>query len=138
MGKALDNSQKLILNSEIGHLELLRKFLKKTFKEREICRSKFNRLLLCISEGVSNAIIHGNKNNINKSVSLDVEIKSNEATVIIEDEGFGFDFNDQPNPTTQENLKKEKGRGLFIIKAYAKEIDFKNNGSILRIKFDLS
>lgn len=137
MGRVRYNNQKLIINSEIGHLETIRRFLENMFKESQICRSKFNRLLLCISEGVCNGIIHGNQNNSNKSVSLDIELEGNEAIVTIKDEGSGFDYNGLPNPTKGENLRKEKGRGLFIIRSYAKEIDFRNNGSVLRIKFDL-
>lgn len=132
------NNKVLVIHSNICNLEDIEPFLGNIFKGLEISKSKFNRLLLCISEGVSNAIDHGNKNNEDKSVRIEVVVEGKTAWITIEDEGRGFNFSDLPNPTTGRNLKKERGRGLFIIRSYADEISFGNNGSVLKIKFNLS
>lgn len=138
MDKEPNDNYTLIINSDISYLEDVEGFFRNVFKEAQICNSKFKNFFLCISEGVSNAIIHGNRNKQEKIVRIEFELDGKEATVIIEDEGYGFNFNEIPNPTNDENLKKEKGRGLYIISTYAKEVKFLNWGNILKIKFDLS
>jgi serine/threonine-protein kinase RsbW len=134
----LCNNYMLVINSDICNLKNVEEYFKNAFQDARICREKFQKFLLCVSEGVSNAIIHGNKNKLEKEVSLMFEFDGKEAVVIIEDEGEGFNFSKLPNPTMNENLKKEKGRGLYIIRTLAKEVEFFKKGRILKIKFDLS
>jgi serine/threonine-protein kinase RsbW len=138
MDKAHDNKYMLVINSDICYLKNVEEFFKNVFQEAQICKEKFKPFFLCVSEGVSNAIIHGNKNKLEKEVGLKVEFDGKEAIVTIEDEGEGFNFSKIPNPTIDKNLKKEKGRGLYIIRTFAKEVKFFKRGSILKIKFDLS
>ena len=131
------DSHDLIINREKGHLRKLEEFLKNVFLNRKISRSDFNRILLCISEGVSNAIVHGNKNNLGKRVYLTIEMCKSEVVVTIRDEGGGFDVSRIPDPTTEVNRRKEKGRGLYIIRTYAKGLEFLNQGNTLKMKFDI-
>ena len=132
------NNQVLVLHSDTNRSEDIENFLNHIFDGSCLNKTMFNKVLLCISEGVSNAIDHGNKNNDGKSVRIEVEVERETVWITIEDEGNGFNFRNLPNPTTGKNLKKERGRGLFIIKTYADEIGFDKNGSVLKIKFDLS
>ena len=132
------NSHHLVIHSSINYLEDVRNFLSEIFKEDNICNSKFNRLFLCISEGVSNAIVHGNNNIPEKDVKISIELTDTEnVNVTIEDEGEGFNFSSIPDPVVYENLRKEEGRGLYIIKSYAEKVEFLNGGSVLKIKFNL-
>ncbi|MBN1820794.1 MAG: ATP-binding protein [Prolixibacteraceae bacterium] len=137
MNKVRSNNE-LIIYSEIGHLEKIKSYLQNIVGKMQIKESAFNRILLCVSEAVTNAIIHGNRNNENKSVKIESTLNDSTLSITISDEGRGFDYTGIPDPTKLENLKKEKGRGLFIINFYSKEIYFFNNGSTINIKFDLS
>ena len=136
MGKG--NNHTLVIHSELNHLKLLRSFFDEIFKEYKISESNLNRFLLCVSEGVTNAVVHGNNSDSEKYVKVNVCLQGNEITVEVSDEGDGFNFKDIPNPTCIENIKKEAGRGLFIIQSYADKVDFENNGSTLKFKFNLS
>lgn len=138
MSKMQNNNHTLFINSKEGHLNLIEKLLDNVFSQKEIACSKLMRLKLCISEGVCNGIVHGNKNSRDKKVIVVLKIKDNIVDVKIEDEGFGFDYKTIADPTKIENRKKEKGRGIFIIKTYSKKIYYSKNGNTLNFKFDIS
>lgn len=92
---------------------------------------------LSICESVSNAIYHGNKQDLNKLVTVTAKLVDDCLFVEVSDEGNGFNYNDLPDPTTKENINKEGGRGLFIIRHLVDKITFKNNGSVIQLKFKL-
>jgi serine/threonine-protein kinase RsbW len=79
---------------------------------------KMNGLLLAVTEATTNAIIHGNKNNKLKLVRISVFVEGNNLKIIIKDEGKGFDPTIVPDPTDPENLLKDSGRGLYLMKVY--------------------
>jgi serine/threonine-protein kinase RsbW len=98
----------------------------------------FGPIVLTVCESVSNAISHGNGHDINKLVEIRVERDANSICIEIEDEGAGFDVHDIPDPTEANNIKNERGRGIFIIRNLADDVEFSNNGSLVKIKFNLS
>jgi serine/threonine-protein kinase RsbW len=87
-----------------------------------------------VSEVVNNAIIHGNGRNPGKQVTLDLEIKPDRVRISVQDEGEGFDPDALPDPVAADNLMREVGRGLFIVRAYMDEVHFQKIGDLgLRI-----
>jgi len=132
------NKETQTIDSDIHNLGKVEKFLEQYFKNYTITWDRLQKLMVCVSEGISNAIIHGNGNDIKKVVRIEVDCNGKEAIILIEDEGKGFNKERIPNPTQSENIKKEKGRGIFIIRSYASEVTYKKKGRLLRIKFDLS
>jgi serine/threonine-protein kinase RsbW len=90
-----------------------------------------------VVEAVSNAIQHGNKNDITKIVVLEYQVKENKLIFTIKDNGSGFDISIVPDPTLPENIENFTGRGLFLIKHLADEVNFENNGSVIKIQFKL-
>ena len=81
-------------------------------------REKINGLLLAVTEATTNAIIHGNKNNKLKMVRIYVFVDGPIVTIKIKDEGKGFDPSIVPDPTDPENLLKDSGRGLYLMRVY--------------------
>jgi serine/threonine-protein kinase RsbW len=53
----------------------------------------------------------------------------------VKDEGNGFCFNELPDPTAPENLLKDSGRGVFLMKNLADEVEFLNTGSVVNLYF---
>ena len=94
-------------------------------------------MLVAITEAVNNAIIHGNKTNTEKQVNVCLQRQRNVITCIITDEGEGFDFNQVPDPTAPENLEKEGGRGIFLMKHLSDMVIFSNDGTHVEIQFRL-
>lgn len=110
---------------------ILRTMDRRGFTDKEI-----NRIRVCFFEMVINSIDHGNKNNPNKKVIILYKITLDKVIISIIDEGEGFDYNCLPNPLDAENLLKESGRGLFIIRNYVDEVYFNKKGNrILVVKY---
>jgi serine/threonine-protein kinase RsbW len=46
-------------------------------------------------------------------------------SVQVSDEGKGFDPESVPNPLDEQNLLKESGRGIFLIRSMVDRVDFR-------------
>ena len=98
----------------------------------------YGNILIAVTEAVNNAIKHGNRENRDKKVSLAI-LNSNEAIeIIVKDQGVGFDFNNLPDPTAPENIEKEHGRGIFLMRTLADEVTFDDNGRVVKMIFSKS
>lgn len=87
-------------------------------------------------EALRNAMIHGNKSNPGKQVSVEAEIKKDAVVITVEDEGDGFDPSGLPDPTLQENLLKEGGRGVYLMKHLMDEVRYENGGRrVVMVKY---
>jgi len=124
----------LVINSDVIELKKVETFITDIFREYNLEKKYFNKVYVCISEAVVNSIKHGNKNDRNKSVSIEVNCDMHEINIMIEDEGDGFDLNQISDPTNGENLKNESGRGIFIIKTLTNQIEYNEKGNRVQFK----
>ena len=95
----------------------------------------FGNVLIAVSEAVNNAIQHGNKNNPDAKVEIKVANQNETFCIQVKDEGQGFSYEDLPDPTAPENLLKDSGRGVFLMKNLADEVEFLNTGSTVNLYF---
>jgi len=130
-------SEILVIESDISELKKAESFLYNIFKKRGIKERHFKKVFLCVSEAIMNSIYHGNDSQRNKKISVKIEYKNDDIILEISDEGEGFDYKGIEDPTIIKNLRKESGRGLYIIKSLCNQLEFKNNGSCIRIKIGL-
>ena len=126
----------LVIKSDVAELKKVEEFLISIFEEYCFERRYFNKIYLCISEVVINSIKHGNKGDFSKSVSIVVECREEGINIQIEDEGDGFDVSKVEDPTLKENISKESGRGIFIIKNLSEEIEYNDKGNQVQIKME--
>ena len=124
-------------SSNIQNLELVERFVNTLCEFEEVDEKHFGNILLALTEGVTNAIEHGNKCDPEKSVDLYYSLSGSELGFIIKDQGAGFDVDKVPDPTLPENLDKLTGRGIFLIKSLADEVEFKDEGRTIELKFIL-
>ena len=82
-------------------------------------------LSMAVREGMINAILHGNAYDAGKRVNLTFEQKGQELIVTIADEGKGFIPEEVPDPLAPENLLKQSGRGIFLMRAFMDEVRFR-------------
>jgi serine/threonine-protein kinase RsbW len=78
---------------------------------------------MAIRECMVNAVVHGNRYSKNKKVHLSIERSKDALTIVIGDEGAGFDLSSLPDPLAPENLLRQSGRGIMLIKAFMDEFD---------------
>ena len=96
-------------------------------------------IAISVSELVNNAIIHGNRMNASKKVRVECEILPGWLMVIVEDQGRGFKPEAVGNPLKKENLLKESGRGIFLMRTLMDKVEFESNrtGTQVRLWLDL-
>jgi serine/threonine-protein kinase RsbW len=80
---------------------------------------------MSVRESVTNAIQHGNKLDQSKKVDIRFDVASDRLEISVKDQGTGFQVNDLPNPLDPENLLKPSGRGIFYIRSFMDEVEFR-------------
>jgi serine/threonine-protein kinase RsbW len=81
---------------------------------------------MSVREAVTNAIQHGNKLNINKKVDIRYQVLQDRISISVKDQGAGFHVDDIPSPLDAVNLLKPSGRGIFYIRTFMDEVEFKS------------
>lgn len=93
-------------------------------------------LRMAIEEAVSNAFRHGHRDlHPDADIALAWEISPERITIVVEDQGPGFDPDALPDPTAEENIEKPSGRGLLLIRAYMSSINFNEVGNRVTMVF---
>lgn len=109
----------------------------------EVCRlnnvheDHFGNVLIAVTEAVNNAIQHGNLSDPDKNVKINVKRNAQDLCFVVIDDGKGFNFESLPDPTAPENIEKENGRGIFLMKSLADEVVFEKNGSEVHVVFSI-
>lgn len=128
----------LNLASSSDSLTIVEKKIDEITKESKVNEDLYGNLLIAVTEGVNNAIHHGNKSNPEKNVQIDIEInEENQLVFSITDEGEGFNPNALPDPTDPANIEKPHGRGVFLMQQLSDEIEFEEEGRQVILKFAL-
>jgi serine/threonine-protein kinase RsbW len=84
---------------------------------------------LALEEAVVNAIRHGNKLDPEKKIFVSYLVEDARITVSVEDEGPGFDLDSVPDPTAEENLEADHGRGILLMRVYMDEVVYNERGN---------
>lgn len=90
-------------------------------------------LMLSLSEAVTNAIMHGNKQDPTKWVHIRAVKNGDDLEVTVEDEGDGFNPDMIPSPVDSDNLLRQGGRGVFLMRMYCKDVRFSKGGRALTL-----
>lgn len=122
-------SQSVVVQSSPAALnetckELLSKLKTNNFSEENIFA-----VHLALEEAFLNAVIHGNRMNLNKEVKVDYSVGLGEVRISVTDEGEGFDPNSVPDPRCVENIYKTRGRGLLLMRSYMDVVKFNQHGN---------
>ena len=127
----------LIIQSEVANISLVERLIDDISAKYQLHDDVYGKILLAVVEGVNNAIVHGNKLDSLKLVSIQYIVNEEFIEFIILDEGPGFDLSSIPDPTKPENLEKTHGRGVFLMNHLADEIQFLDGGNKVSMKFNL-
>jgi serine/threonine-protein kinase RsbW len=85
---------------------------------------------LALREALSNAVIHGNRLDAHKLVHVRCRCKVGEGiSLVVSDQGQGFDASSVPDPVAVENLLAEHGRGIHIMKLAMDQVSFEQRGT---------
>ncbi len=124
------------LPSSIESLSLVEQIIEDIKNLRGIPEELYGNILVSVTEAVNNAIRHGNQMDSSTLIEFSYEFGDKEIKFSVKDEGPGFDRSLIPDPTHPDNLEKPDGRGIFIMESLSDEVEFKDGGSLVCIKFN--
>ena len=121
--------------SELKNVPIVESLINKICENKKINEDLYGNILIAVTEAVNNAVIHGNCFQREIPVIIQVTDDGKRLGFIIKDSGNGFNYSDLPDPTSPENLEKENGRGIFLIKNLSDELVFEDHGKTTKIFF---
>jgi len=127
--------KKFRIESNISNLSVVENEIDLITSDTGISKENYGKILVSILEAVNNAIIHGNKSDINKFVDIEMRITGDKLIIKVTDDGNGFRPADVPDPTKTENIENLNGRGVFLMSKLADEILFNKKGNSVQMTF---
>jgi len=112
------------IESDPNNLITVEEFVNYFAKDLGVNDNKMNGLLLSVTEATTNAIIHGNKCDANKKVFINVFVENDKIIIKVKDEGEGFNPENIPDPTEPQNLLKDSGRGVYLMRVYMDDLKY--------------
>ena len=91
---------------------------------------------MAVREAITNAIVHGNKEDDTKTVEVTFNCGSRAVEIEVTDHGEGFNPASVPDPTAPENILKTSGRGNFLMRNFMDEVQWlprSNGGTTVRL-----
>jgi serine/threonine-protein kinase RsbW len=128
----------LVIESKVSNLRKVEDFLEEFSYEASLSRESYAKVLVSVMEAVNNAIVHGNHNDRMKKVQIHFIEGTSMLIVTVTDEGNGFSPDTVPDPTMPENIENASGRGVFLMRRLADEIEFNSRGNSVKMKFKLA
>ena len=90
------------------------------FSEEDI-----HRISMAVREAAVNAVLHGNAYDPNKKMTVSCENTGESLVIKVADQGAGLDPEEIPDPLAPENLLKQSGRGIFLMRAFMDEVQIR-------------
>lgn len=128
-------TMEMVLNSDFASIERVVEETEAFLAGRVEDEDLAYRVVLLATEAVTNAIEHGNKFNPEKQVFFRVDVQTSRIELVVEDQGEGFNPEDQDDPREAENLLREGGRGILFMESMADDIEFTEGGRKVHLTF---
>jgi serine/threonine-protein kinase RsbW len=114
LSHTLDSTRQSIDAAEIAVIDLARR--------AGLTRTTSARIGLAVREIFTNAVVHGNRYSASKKVFFEVRRASSQMTIVVSDEGNGFDPDRVSDPLSPEGLWRPSGRGLLLARKLVDEL----------------
>jgi serine/threonine-protein kinase RsbW len=127
--------KKVEIESKVENIRIVENAVDEATAVIGISKDNYGKILVSTLEAVNNAILHGNKLDIQKIVCVEIAFTNNELIITVTDEGRGFIPESVPDPTIPENIESVNGRGVFLMKRLADEILYNEKGNSVKMIF---
>ena len=124
---------RLDLPSSMQHVYLLDTIILEILKEMGFDEETSEQVNLAVIEAGTNAIKHGNQEDLNKHAHFEFIVQPDKITVVIQDEGKGFKREEVADPLDPANLLKSSGRGIFLMEACMDSVTYEKSGTIVKM-----
>lgn len=136
--EALAFTERIEFPAKAENIALAEKMIDEACTRHSVHENLYGNILIALTEAVNNAIHHGNGLDPAKKVTLGYELRGDRLVFLVSDQGPGFDYANLPDPTDPQNLEKPHGRGVFLMRALADEVEFADNGATVAMAFSLA
>ena len=90
---------------------------------------------LALREALNNAVVHGNREDPETKVHIRCRCQpGKELSIVVTDQGKGFDFEKTVANSIATDPDSECGRGIPLMKAYMDDVHFKRGGSEVHMR----
>lgn len=134
------SSLSVVLNSTMDNIDRVDALVKQMLAEHGLEKHSFS-IRVVMREGLTNSVRHGNKQDPGKVIRFDIRITGNTLTIVIEDQGEGFDWRAMQKAKRfgKDNEKPaDHGRGFLIMDDYFDACGFNEKGNILILEKNIS
>jgi serine/threonine-protein kinase RsbW len=114
----------LAIGSRFENIELVQVVLKDRLRQLWMDEDTQDWVDLAVREALANAIKHGNAQDPEKQVHVDLDIEADELVIRVQDEGEGFDPDRVVDPLAPENIRRTNGRGILFMKKFMDRIHY--------------
>lgn len=112
-------------------------FLQDLATERNWHPELAERILQAGSEAFINGMEHGNGYNPSKTVEFTLLQQCGFIQITVQDQGSGFDPDALPDPLAEDRLLASGGRGVFLMRYWADEVRFEDEGRRVVLRFNM-
>jgi serine/threonine-protein kinase RsbW len=113
------------LDSSLDSVNKIEQTAEQTAQRAGFDEDTIPHIAMAVREAAVNAVLHGNAYDQNKHVTASFETTSDSLIIRIADQGPGLDPNSIPDPLAPENILRGSGRGIFLIRAFMDEVNFR-------------
>jgi len=131
----VNSTETLIIKSDVNELAKVATITEEICIRFGLIEDEIDDISIAVTEAVNNAIKHGNKEDSTKSIKIVFEVETDRIKIRIKDEGKGFQLEEVKDPRKNENLLKDDGRGILIMKALMDEVEVLSGseGNVLQL-----
>ena len=119
----VDNASDYItISSSVKELRKVANFTENFGEQLGLSEDEIDDITIAVTEAVNNAIKHGNKNNESKAIEISYKNEKEKIVVYVKDHGRGFEIDKISDPRMGENILKDTGRGILIMKSLMDDV----------------
>jgi serine/threonine-protein kinase RsbW len=111
----------LLLDSVLESVDRAEEAVLRYAEEAGFNEEDLQKVGMAVRESMVNAVLHGNQYDPAKKAGLRLEWRGGGLVITITDQGSGFDPENLPDPLAPENLLRQSGRGIFLIRSFMDE-----------------
>ncbi len=124
----------LAIRSEVSAISPFVDSLIHLIRESRLSPGNEEEIDVALREALANAIIHGNNEDPSKQVYVSCRCGSDGLSLVIRDEGQGYDISEFPDPTAPDNISSSHGRGIYLMKHLMDEVCFEQGGTVVHMR----
>lgn len=134
------DSLSIVLSSTMECIDRVDTIVKNMMHDKGLAIHSFA-VRVVMREGLTNSVRHGHKHDPDKLIRFNLKISGSILTMIIEDQGEGFDWRaimGKDRIDSRNESPTDHGRGFFIMDDYFDTCDFNEKGNILILGKNIS